>query len=170
MKILLSILMLATVGTVTAKADSVTITLDQPSQSAGPGQTIDFSGTITNTSGTTIFLNADDFNFVASGFSINDEFFNTVPISLAPSGQAGDSSGDIELFEVTLNTPFTGSYLPASGSYTLFGGTDGGAQDNLGTTGFSVSPVPEPSSIYLLLSGSLLALFPLTRKMLARTS
>jgi hypothetical protein len=135
--------------TVAAKADSVTITFDQPNQVGPSGQTLEFFGTITNNSGDTIFLNGDSPNMSGSSFSIIDLFFNT-PISLAP----GETSSDVELFDVAVSSPLLdpiGTYL---GTYTLLGGADGDAQDNLGTSTFSVTTVPEPSSIYLLLGGA----------------
>jgi len=162
MRKLLCTLMLATLGTAAAKADSVTITFDQASETGTAGQTLEFFGTIVNDSNTIIYLNNDDLNFSSPGFTPIDQFFNTVPISLAPSGQAGDSSGDIELFDIGVNSPFGLALGNYSGEYTLFGGDDGGAdtaQDNLGSASFAVDVTPtvgvtpEPPSIYLLLAG-----------------
>jgi hypothetical protein len=154
MKTLLCTLVLATLGTAVAKADDVTITLDLANQSIIPGQAIQFFGTITNDTETTIYLNSDDLNLAGASLSTTDQFFNTVPISLAP----GANSGDIELFDVTASDPLLDTPGVYDGVYTLFGGTDGNAQDNLGQVEFSVdtaapSAVPEPSSIYLLISG-----------------
>jgi hypothetical protein len=149
MKTLLCALILATLGSVAAKADDVTITFDQPIQAGLPGSTIEFFGTITNNTNATIFLNNDDLNLISPTLGTIDQFFATVPVSLAPNGQLGDSSGNIELFDVTITAPF--DLTP--GTYTLFGGADGGAQDSLGSAGFTVEPVPEPSSIYLVLGG-----------------
>lgn len=151
--------MMAVLGTAVAKADEVNITLDQATQTASAGGTTEFFGTITNNTNTTIYLNSDDLNFSSPGFTVTDQFFTTVPLSLAPSGQAGDSSGDIELFDISVNSPFTGTAGLNSGTYTLFGGDDGGAdtaQDNLGSASFAVNvqaATPEPSSVWLLLTG-----------------
>ncbi len=167
-KTLLCTLMLATLGTVAAKADSVTISFDQPVQSASAGDTLEFFGTITNNSSSTIFLNGDTVTLDGLSFTINDQFFSTVPFSLDP----GTSSGDIELFDVTVSDPLADPGALYSGFYTLTGGAAGDAQDVLGsesfavdTTAASTSPVPEPSSIYLLLSGGLAALAPVARRM-----
>ena len=89
MKTLFCGLMLALLGTVAAKADTVTITFDQPVQGAVPGETVEFFGTITNNSSSTIFLNSDDFTLAGLSLTVDDQFFSTVPISLAPSGQVG---------------------------------------------------------------------------------
>ena len=65
MRKLLCTLMLATLGTAAAKADSVTITFDQPTETGTAGQTLEFFGTIVNDSNTTIYLNNDDLNSAA---------------------------------------------------------------------------------------------------------
>jgi hypothetical protein len=171
MKTLLCTLVLATLGTAVAKADSITITFDQPNQFAAPGETLQFFGTITNDTNTTIYLNNDDLNPGSFSLATNDQFFSNVPISLAPSGQPGDSSGDIELFDITVSNPLLDSGGTYTGTYTLFGGADGGAntaQDNLVAANFSVTPTPEPSTIYLLLTGAS-ALVPISRKLRTRT-
>jgi hypothetical protein len=173
MKTLLCTLMFASLATAAARADSVSITFSQPNQTTTPGQTLEFFGTITNLTGNTIFLNADDLDLAGQSFTTNDQFFNTVPISLAPSGQSGSSSGLIELFDVTVSNPLLNPFGKYSGVYTLFGGNDGGAgtaQDNLGSANFSVSPVPEPSTIYLLLGAIPATWLPLSRKLRARAT
>jgi hypothetical protein len=160
MKALLCILIFATLGSAVAKADEITITLDQPNQTASAGDTLQFSGTITNNTDETIFLNSDTLTVEGLSLMPIDMFFNT-PASLAPEGQVGDSSGDIELFDVAVSNPLLDAAGVFSGSYTLIGGADGGngsAMDNLGTASFSVTTVaqtPEPSSLYLLLTGVL---------------
>jgi hypothetical protein len=169
MKTLLCTLILATLGTAVAKADSLTITFDQPNQFATPGQTLQFFGTIKNNTTDTIFLNSDSFTLNGLSLTFEDLFANT-PIFIA----AGATSSDVELFDVAVSNPLLD--LPAlySGSYTLIGGNDKGtgtAQDNLGTASFSVntttrttSPVPEPATLYLLLGG-LTTLAPFARRM-----
>jgi hypothetical protein len=164
MKTLLCTLILATLGTAVAKADTITISFDQPNQAAAPGGSLQFFGTITNDSNATIYLNSDDLNLNGLSLTTNDQFFNTVPISLAPSGQPGDSSGDIELFDVTVSDPLLDSAGTYSGTYTLFGGADGNAQDNLSSASFSVTTTPEPASIYLLLTGVPAALVSLRKQ------
>lgn len=168
MKALFCILILVTLGSAVAKADGITITLDQANQTASAGGTLQFFGTITNDTDETIFLNGDDPTVEGLSLTPIDLFFNT-PISLAPEGQAGASSGDIELFDIAVSNPLLDAAGVFSGSYSLIGGADGGsdtAQDVLGTANFTVTTVaqtPEPSSLYLLLSG-MLALAALARK------
>jgi hypothetical protein len=162
MKTVFCALILA-LATSAAKADSVSITLDSPHQIAAPGATLEFFGSILNTGNTAVYLNADDETLLGLSLTFDDLFFTNVPISLAPAGQAGSSSGDIELFDITVSSPLLDAPGTYSGSYTLVGGVDGNAQDNLGATGFSVtttsttSPVPEPSPVVLVLTASLLS-------------
>jgi len=166
MKALFCILILATLGTAAAKADSITITLDQVNTTGSAGDTLQFFGTITNDTDSTLYLNSDDLTLAGLSLTTIDQFFSTVPLSLAPEGQAGDSSGDIELFDVNVDDPLLDAAGGYSGTYTLFGGGDGNAQDNLGSVDFSVttlSSVPEPSAIYLVLSG-LMAMAVLVRR------
>ena len=169
MKALLCTLMLATLGVAAAKADPIAITFDQPNQTALPGQTVQFFGTITNLTDATVYLNNDDINLYGLSLATNDQFFNTVPISLAPGG----SSGDIDLFDVAVSAPLLDAPGTFTGDYTLFGGADGNAQDSLGSTGISVTtkaPTPEPSTVYLLLTGTLGTLVPISRRWRARAA
>jgi hypothetical protein len=164
MRTLLCTLMLATLSAVAANADIVTVTFDQPVQTGSPGETLQFFGTITNLSGATVFLNSDDLNVNGLSLTTNDLFLSTVPISLAPNGQPGDSSGDIELFDVIVSNPLLdapGTYL---GSYDLLGGADGNAADVLTQAGFSVNTVPEPSLGYGLLGAASGILLLISRK------
>ena len=173
MKTLLCTLILATLGTAVAKADTITISFDQQDQTISAGDTVEFFGTITNDTANTIYLNEDDLTLSGLSLTTTDQFFNNVPIDLAPSGDAGDSSGDIELFDVTASDPLLDVAGVYSGTYTLIGGTDGNAQDNLGSANFSVTtlaPVPEPPTICLLLTGVLATSFSIWRKVRPQVS
>ena len=132
MKNLLCTLMLATLTAAAAQASTLTIAFDQPDQIGMPGQTLQFFGTITNTSANTVFLNNDDLNPTGLSLTANDLFFANVPVFLAPSGQAGDSSGDIELFDIAVSAPPLDAPATYPGTYDLVGGADGNAQDILG--------------------------------------
>lgn len=159
MKTLLGTLMLATLGAAPAAASSaLMISFDQPDQIAMPGQLLQFSGTITNLTGQTMFLKSDDANLSGLSLALLDEFFTNVPHLLAPSGQMGDSSGDITLFLVDVRAPLLDPPSTYLGLYTLLGGADAEAQDTLGIAGFTViTATPEPSTIYLMLAAIMAA-------------
>lgn len=102
----------------------------------------------------------------ASDYTLTDNFAN-LPISLA----AGQSSADLDLFDITL-----ASTVPAGvyrGTYGLIGGEDGGTgtgMDNLGQASFSVAVkaaplVPEPgtAALFGIGLGSVLAARKLLR-------
>jgi hypothetical protein len=145
------ILALALLSAGAASADTITITLDSATLSGSPGDTLQFFGTLTNTTADTVFLNDDNLNL--SGFPLSSldgtPFFNE-PLSL----DAGVSSSDMELFDITIPDPFTpGNY---DGTFQVVGGADGGSQDIVGTADFTVqvtgpvSGVPEPGSLGLM--------------------
>ena len=151
MKTLLNILILGALATAGAWG-GIVVTFDAPSQTGHPGDTLHFSGVISNTGSDIVFLNGDPLTLAGASFTITDQFFATVPVSL----DGNTSSGDIDLFDVTVSNPLLdppGKYL---GSYGLLGGVDGDASDNLGsanfdvTTGSGTTGTPEPSTGFLL--------------------
>jgi hypothetical protein len=75
-----------------------------------------------------------------------------VPLFLAP----GDTSGHIDLFDITLADPGVNPNGLYEDAYTLLGGPDGGANtaaDSLGQASFSVTVTPEPSTGVILVLG-----------------
>jgi hypothetical protein len=151
MKKTLLILLALSAFSASARADVLSISFDQSSQIGSPGETLQFFGTITNESDQTVYLNSDAPNLSGLSLTVNDLFFSNVPISLAPNGAAGDSSGDIELFDVLVSNPLLDAQGTYPGIYTLYGGADGNASNYLGQATFSVTTVPEPSALSLLL-------------------
>lgn len=151
MKTLLNILVLAALAAAGASA-GVVVVFDNSNQTGNPGGTLQFFGVISNTGSDTVFLNSDTLTLPGLSFTIADQFLNYVPVSL----DGGLSSGDIELFDVTLSNPLLDPAGPYPGSYTLIGGFDANAQDNLGlanfdvTTGSGATETPEPSTGFLL--------------------
>lgn len=148
----LIVLALALSAVASANA-GVIITLDTPHQSAGAGSTLEFFGTITNADlANSVFLNEDSLTVTAANgdFTVTDQFFSNIPVSLA----AGGNSGDIELFDVTITSPFPDTFKTYTGTYQLLGGIDGDAQNVLGGTSFTVTALaPEPLTTFLLGSG-----------------
>jgi PEP-CTERM motif len=136
-----------------AKADGypLTITLDEPFQAALNAGTFDFTGTIVNTSGSTVNLGGDSFTLNGPLSANDDGFNNNAPFTLSASG----TSGDIDLFTITI-APGT-----ATGLYTgVFDILDGNTV--VGQVDFDVDLTPEPGTLLLLGTG-LLALAGLAR-------
>jgi hypothetical protein len=141
-----------------AKADPLTITLDSPYQ-AGPQSVFTFDGTITNTSGATVYLNGDFF-LLDSPLTYDDtDFVNNAP----PTLDAGASSPDIALFTVTV--PFGTPMGLYTGTFQILGGGNNSASDVVASANFDIQVTPEPPG-FLLLATGLLALGALARRKL----
>lgn len=110
-----------------------------------PGQTLSYSGTVTNTSGAEVFLNGDEILLhPTDAFVIDDTPFLTMaPLSLQP----GDAYTGA-LFNLTApSDPVSHSY---SGTFTIFGGPDSFTTDPVGVEAFRFQAVPEPGAMALL--------------------
>jgi hypothetical protein len=151
----LTLILLAGLGLLPAKASStLTIVLDSPTLIGAPGGSVEFTGTITNTTGDEIFLNADSFTLATFDPSAIDDspFFTNAPLSLV----GFDLTGDIGLFNVNIPALFPeGGYF---GTFQILGGLDGDAQEQIGSVDFTVqvqqpSGVPEPSAGLMLSAG-----------------
>jgi hypothetical protein len=136
---------------------TVILNLSVPTQTAIPGQTITFGGTITNNHNDTIDLNA--LNITLAGmfsFDASPFFDLTAPISVSPNS----TSAAYDWFTVTVADPYTDPFGPITGTITLLGGIQGPngydptVQDLLATTQFTINviaaptanPVPEPAT------------------------
>jgi hypothetical protein len=163
MKNVVPILAIALTAAFTAHAGVITITLDSSTLSGASGSVLHFSGTLTNTTGALVYLNADNINSsLPDPTAIDDSpFWNNAPVSLGANG----TSGDIGLFDVTILASFgVGSYL---GTFMLLGGAGVDSQDILGAADFTVNvtaptpggAAPEPETLPLLgaATGALLA-------------
>jgi hypothetical protein len=139
-----------------ARAAPIDIAFDSPTLTGSPGDTVAFFGTLTNNTGSPVYLNFDNFNLNGLPFSaINDLFNPNVPLFLDSSGSLADTSGDIELFDITIPSGQTPDLY--TGSYALLGGADSNASDPVGAADFAVnvqppSGVPEPNAFVLLAS------------------
>jgi hypothetical protein len=154
MKNIIPILALAVTAAFTAHAGVIAITLDSPTLSGASGSVLHFSGTLTNTTGALVYLNADNINSLLPDPSAIDDspFWNNAPVSLGASG----TSGDIGLLNVTILASFgVGSY---TGTFMLLGGAGVDSQDILGSADFTVNvtaptpggAAPEPETLPLL--------------------
>jgi hypothetical protein len=144
-KALLNALVLAALTTAWAWA-GVVVQFDHPQQTANPGGTLQFFGVIENTGPDIVYLNGDSLTLDVASLTTTDQFYANVPVSL----DADTSSGDIELFDVTVSNPLLDPAGTYPGSYVLVGGVDSNAGDNLASANFEVTTAPEPSSGFLL--------------------
>ncbi len=159
---------------------TVTLQLSAPNQSAQPGETIFFAGSITNNYPQIVDLNGISITLAGLFTLDNGPFFDvTAPLSVAAS--PGDT-GVYTWFTVTVLDPYTDPFGLVNGTVTILGGLQGPngydptVQDVLATIAFSVdvvpgSPtaanVPEPSTGPLLLgigAGALLAAYRRQRR------
>lgn len=136
------------------------VNLPNPTQFGSPGETVLFSGTLTNNGTDPIFLNglsmsldSPDGGLVGS----SDIFFSEAPLSLG----GGENTVMIPLFTVTINSPFAGQGY--TGLFEIIGGSDETAQDIIASGAFSVqAAVPEPA--FGPLAGALIGVCWLLRR------
>ena len=136
-----------------ARADSIGVTLTKTTQTGAAGTTVTFEATLTNLTGSTVFLSGDGATTSTSFLTVDDNpFLNNAPLSLG----AGATTSPFAIFDVLI-APGTleGTYGP--NTFTILGGADGSTFDLLGSAqfGVTVSPVPEPGTITLLATGML---------------
>lgn len=158
---------LALLFTATAQADPVPIlTLTSPSQIAAPGSTLNFFGTIRNSSATQpVTINSINASLVAFStvFGVNTGPFVNNPNYIFDPNNDGDdadsgfillspfgSTGQILLFTVTINpNAFLVAGIPFFGTASVF--TTDGTESNVAE--FDAMAVPEPATLVLLCTG-----------------
>lgn len=143
---------------VVAHADILNVTLTNTNETGSPGQTLVFSGTVSNPGATTVFLNSDIIQTGQSFLNGNGiDFLLDAPASLAPAGQPGDSTGVLDLFTVTITASAPPGTYTTNNYFQVLGGSTSSSVDLLATQTFSVivSSVPEPGT--LILFGSAIA-------------
>jgi hypothetical protein len=154
-----------------AKADTFSFSVDSSFQYAVAGDTLTFDASATNLDpSSVVYLNSVQFTSLDSPLTADpDPFFLNFPLTLS----SGDSAFDGEMFDITVPVGTApGEYY---GEVELLGGGDGGTYDMLGTlqpitvdvTAGAPSPVPEPSTLVLLVAG-LAGLGGVLRRRLAR--
>jgi hypothetical protein len=162
MKTLSAVFLLAILAARSGSA-SILIDLDQSLLTGLPGDTLVFTGTISNTGGSTIYFNSFTLNLSGSSF-LPDGDGPFLSASFPASLDAGNASGDIELFQVTILSPFTDGLGIFDGAYTLLGGDDGAAQNSLAVAPYQVQVVPEPGTGALVVIAALLAVRRIRQK------
>src|ERR1700749_3605016 len=100
----MTFLLTAGLGALSAYADSITVTLDDPIQSGAPGDVISFFATISAPSGNSapVYLNGSSFDFGAAPFTGDNSGVFGFPAFLS----SGDSFDQL-LFTVTLSSGTT---------------------------------------------------------------
>jgi hypothetical protein len=151
--LLLTLTALAIFPGAIARADSLAITFDHSILSAAPGETVTFSGTVTNLENAIVDLNSCGVNLTGPFTSdFCSLFLSNAPFFLNPH----ETSGPFDMFAVTVDLPFTGPFgVQSPGIFTVLGGPDGDAQEVLARADFGVivAPeiaAPEPGSFMLL--------------------
>jgi hypothetical protein len=133
-------------------------------QAGNPGDTLQFTGTLSNPTASEVFLNGDSYSGLPAGLTLDDTpFFSNAPLSLQPAGSMDGSGNPTDsytggFFNIAIDPSVTpGTY---TGTFAITGGADSNASDTVATEDFSVtvnpSPVPEASSVISF--GLLLAL------------
>ncbi len=147
----MTLLLALGIGSSTAYGDTIFFSLNTVTQTANVGSTLTYTATVSADPGNggDVFLNGYQF-YIDAPLTLNgNDFYSNAPFFLVPG-----ESESFDIFTVTLP-----SYTPVgfaySGYFTIVGGSDGGAQDPLATTNFSIATAstPEPSSVLLLGSG-----------------
>jgi hypothetical protein len=136
----------------TALATPITFSLTSSLLTALPGATVTFSATLTETGGSSTFLNGDIVNIAAPLLADDTLFFLNFPLSLSP----------LQSFTASILSVTVPAATPAglySGSLAILGGSTPSALNTLGTQPFAVNVVssttiPEPDGTVLVLLGA----------------
>ena len=145
----------------TAAAASLTINFDSPTLPAAPGQTVTFSGTITNGFSATVALNSLSVNITGSGFTTDSSLFFLGP----PTVDGNATTVNFSFFAVTVDDPFANPDGLYGGTMDLLAGVqvggipDPNVLDLLGSANFQINvatatsnDVPEPAARALVLA------------------
>lgn len=128
-----------------AFADPVTITLTDPAQSGAVGDVLTYSGTLSNLSQPTATISGDNSNGLPVTMTFDDTPFVTTffgqPIP------AGNTLGPVSFFTVSID-PGTAPGL-YSGVFSAVYDSDSAAGQETNPQSFTVTVVPEPTTLAL---------------------
>lgn len=145
---IMTALLLSAGCALSAKADTVNLTINNPMQGTIAGGTLVYNATVTASASNSgdVYLNGDNFSDTLPYVIDDSPFYDNFPFSLAP-GQSYTG----ELFEIAFPSDAApGSY---DGTFFLLGGSDGSTYNTLDSANFSANVTPEPSSFVLLGTG-----------------
>lgn len=165
MRKLLALLFLLFSLPLASRADTLQFTLTNPVQTGTAGQTLDFYATLFAPASNTdlVYLDALTVNAPDGLSADTDEFFNNLPLFLAP----GEGTTD-RLFQITLSSDLPATFS-LSGLATVQGRL-GFTSDTIDlasqpfTINSSVAVTPEPSPLLLIGSGWLVCTWMMTRR------
>lgn len=146
---------------VSAFADSVTITLASPYQVAVYNSTVSFTATVSapSTNAAPIYLNGDSFN-VDAPLTVDDSGFFSFPLFLNPGGSY---TGVLFTVYIPATTPM-GNYY---GYFQILGGSDGSQLNPISNVAsFEINAIPEPGTMLLLGTGGIALFGTLRRKLM----
>ena len=146
-RLFLSAFLIILLGSAAARPQ-LSFTLTPSVQAGFPGTTLSFTAMLRNTGSAELFLNGDSFTLVGPDLRLNDtKFFTNTPLSLL-GGEAWTGA----IFDVVIGAAAVpGGY---GGSFTVRGGADGGALNEMATQNFQVVvDIPEPGTGGLLATG-----------------
>ncbi len=146
---LAAVLLMATASKSNAQ---LLITFEPSLLSGQPGDEVIFSGTITNTSGSAVFLNNEDQTWspASQGDPFTDDpgvFFGNVPGILNP-GEFYTGA----IFGLIISPGYNAGIY--TGTSRILGGSDEFGTSVVGSKSFSVFVVPEPSTYVMIASGA----------------
>lgn len=142
---LVALLLLVVAGSARPGRAQVLIALASPTQAGVRGGIVSFTGTITNQSAGTLFLNGGNVNLAGPGLTIDDAPLEDLPLSLAGGARY---AGDLFRVQIALTAPF----FTYNGSLDLLGGTSAAAFDVIGSAPLQVAVIPEGSVAALVLT------------------
>lgn len=152
----------------TGYAGPITIDLIPPTLKGAAGDVLDYRGTLTNISESTVYLNSAGIN-VAGYFLPTDlntlPFFFNAPFFLDP----GEATPAIDLFSVHIPAGVPGGFY--LGQFTILGGVDAVDLQTVGETRFTAEvarSVPEPATFWLFLLGCGTLVLPQVRRVSGR--